>query len=270
MGPARETLALEIPLHFCVARSDGLRNDENEQAEFTAFAETIAAVEHNHDFVVIDTPGSDCYLMRLAHAMADTLITPLNDSFVDFDVLGTVDATTYALTGTSHYSEMVREARRQRRKVDQEAADWVVVRNRLSTLGSRNKRLLSEGLQQLGLQLGFRATDGFSERVIYREFFPRGLTALDAIDEIHARHPPEPVACDRPRGGSVAARRPDAADRREGQTARRRPRGMVQLRRTSLWRSRISWIERCRRGACGLAARAAYLPSLATRPGIAT
>jgi chromosome partitioning protein len=183
MWARRETLALEIPLHFCVARSDGLRNDENEQAEFTAFAETIAAVEHNHDFVVIDTPGSDCYLMRLAHAMADTLITPLNDSFVDFDVLGTVDATTYALTGTSHYSEMVREARRQRRKVDQEAADWVVVRNRLSTLGSRNKRLLSEGLQQLGLQLGFRATDGFSERVIYREFFPRGLTALDAIDE---------------------------------------------------------------------------------------
>jgi chromosome partitioning protein len=183
MWARRENLALEIPLHFCVARSDGLRNDENEQAEFAAFAETIAAVEHNHDFVVIDTPGSDCYLMRLAHAMADTLITPLNDSFVDFDVLGTVDAETYALTGTSHYSEMVREARRQRRKVDQEAADWVVVRNRLSTLGSRNKRLLSEGLQQLGLQLGFRATDGFSERVIYREFFPRGLTALDRIDE---------------------------------------------------------------------------------------
>ena len=179
----RERLQLEIPMHFCVARREGLRNDENEQMEFSAFAETIAAVEHTHDFVVIDTPGSDCYLMRLAHAMADTLITPLNDSFVDFDVLGTVDPETYALTGTSHYSEMVRDARRQRRKVDQESTDWIVVRNRLSTLGSRNKRLLSEGLQQLGLQLGFRATDGFSERVIYREFFPRGLTALDNIDE---------------------------------------------------------------------------------------
>src|SRR5690606_9404010 len=141
----REALPLEIPLHFCVARAEGLRNDENENAEFTAFAETIGLVEHSHDFVVIDTPGSDCYLMRLAHAMADTLITPLNDSFVDFDVLGTVDPQTYALTGTSHYSEMVRDARRQRRKVDQEAADWIVVRNRLSTLGSRNKRLLSEG-----------------------------------------------------------------------------------------------------------------------------
>ncbi len=183
MWARREKLPLEIPLHYCVARSEGLRNDENEQTEFAAFAETIAGVEHSHDFLVIDTPGSDCYLMRLAHAMADTLITPLNDSFVDFDVLGTVDPETYALTGTSHYSEMVREARRQRRKVDQEAADWVVVRNRLSTLGSRNKRLLSEGLRALGLQLGFRATDGFSERVVYREFFPRGLTALDDINE---------------------------------------------------------------------------------------
>ena len=179
----REKLPLDIPLHFCVARSEGIRNDENEHSEFTAFAETVAAVEHSHDFVVIDTPGSDSYLMRLAHAMADTLITPLNDSFVDFDVLGTVDPQTYSLTGTSHYSEMVREARRQRRKVDQDAADWIVVRNRLSTLGSRNKRLLSEGLRQLGLQLGFRAADGFSERVVYREFFPRGLTALDNIDE---------------------------------------------------------------------------------------
>lgn len=179
----RESLPLDIPLHFCIARSEGVRNDENEVTEFTAFAETIAAVEHSHDFVVIDTPGSDSYLMRLAHAMADTLITPLNDSFVDFDVLGTVDPQTYAVTGTSHYSEMVREARRQRRKVDQDATDWIVVRNRLSTLGSRNKRLLSEGLRQLGLQLGFRAVDGFSERVVYREFFPRGLTALDDMTE---------------------------------------------------------------------------------------
>ena len=164
-------------------RHDGLRADENEQAEFTAFSETIAAVEHSHDFVVIDTPGTDSYLMRLAHAMADTLITPLNDSFVDFDVLGTVDPATYALTGTSHYAEMVRESRRQRRRVDQEATDWIVVRNRLSTLGSRNKRLLAEGLNDLGLQLGFRCAEGFAERVIYREFFPRGLTALDDIDE---------------------------------------------------------------------------------------
>jgi chromosome partitioning protein len=180
----RSRLDLEVPMHYCVARCEGIRADENEMAEFSAFAETISSVETNHDFVVVDTPGVDSYLMRLAHSMADTLITPLNDSFVDFDVLGTVDPATYALTGTSHYSEMVREARRHRRLVDQEATDWIVVRNRLSTLGSRNKRLIAEGLNDLGLQLGFRSAEGFAERVIYREFFPRGLTALDDIDEL--------------------------------------------------------------------------------------
>ncbi|MDT3686917.1 MAG: division plane positioning ATPase MipZ [Pseudorhodoplanes sp.] len=179
----RNRLDLELPTHFYVDRVEGVRADENEAAEFSSFARTIAEIEHSHDFVVIDTPGTDAYLMRLAHAMADTLITPLNDSFVDFDVLGTVDPQTYALTGISHYAEMVREARRQRRKVDQEDTDWIVVRNRLSTLGSRNKRLIAEGLNELGLQLGFRCAEGFAERVVYREFFPRGLTALDTIDE---------------------------------------------------------------------------------------
>jgi chromosome partitioning protein len=179
----RNHLNLELPTHFCIDRVEGVRADENEAAEFSAFSRIIADIEHSHDFVVIDTPGTDAYLMRLAHAMADTLITPLNDSFVDFDVLGTVDPQTYAVTGISHYAEMVREARRQRRKVDQEDTDWIVIRNRLSNLGSRNKRLIAEGLSELGLQLGFRCAEGFSERVIYREFFPRGLTALDTIDE---------------------------------------------------------------------------------------
>ena len=217
-----------MPQNYCVERTEGVRADDNERAEFTAFAETIAAVEHNHDFVVIDTPGNDSYLMRLAHAMADTLITPLNDSFVDFDVLGTVDPQTYALTGTSHYSEMVREARRHRRRVDQEATDWIVVRNRLSTLGSRNKRLLAEGLNDLGLQLGFRSAEGFAERVIYREFFPRGLTALDDINESTLGTRPNLSHVTAREEVQALARRPEASDRRKGQAPRRRPLGMVR------------------------------------------
>ena len=89
--------------------------------------------------------------MRLAHSMAESLITPLNDSFVDFDVLGMVDPTTFELTGISHYAEMVREARRQRRLVDGGLTDWVIVRNRLSSLGSRNKRLVGAGVEALSL-----------------------------------------------------------------------------------------------------------------------
>jgi chromosome partitioning protein len=179
----RANLKLDIPAHYCVARGLGVRLDEIEAQEFAAFAEAVSAVENSHDFVVIDTPGSDSYLMRLAHSMADTLITPLNDSFIDFDVLGSVDPTTFALSGVSHYAEMVREARRQRRLVDGGLTDWVVVRNRLSTLGSRNKRLVGEGVEELARQLGFRPADGFAERMVYREFFPRGLTALDDLTE---------------------------------------------------------------------------------------
>src|ERR1700688_988913 len=188
----RAHIKLEIPVHYCVARGSGMRLDEIEQQEFSGFAEAVSAVEQTHDFVVIDTPGNDSYLMRLAHSMADTLITPLNDSFVDFDVLGSVDPTTFEVVGVSHYGEMVREARRQRRLVDGGLTDWIIVRNRLSTLGSRNKRLVGEGVGQLARQLGFRSTDGFAERVVYREFFPRGLTALDDINEDTLGQRPNP------------------------------------------------------------------------------
>jgi len=179
----RKGLDLELPTHHHIPRTEGPQVVDNEVAEFSAFARALEALEHSHDFVVVDTPGTDSYLMRLAHSMADTLITPLNDSFVDFDVLGTVDPATFAVTGTSHFAEMVREARRQRRVVDHATTDWIVVRNRLSMLGSRNKRLVGEGLRELSLRLGFRCIDGFAERVIFREFYPRGLTALDDLDE---------------------------------------------------------------------------------------
>src|SRR2546422_4301408 len=179
----RTGIKLEVPTHYSIIRAAGANVDENEATEFACFAEAITAVEHCHDFVVIDTPASDSYLMRLAHSMADTLVTPLNDSFVDFDVLGSVDPATFAVTGVSHYAEMARDARRQRRLVDGGLTDWVVIRNRLATLGSRNKQLVADCLNELSLRLGFRLAEGLAERVVYREFFPRGLTALDELDE---------------------------------------------------------------------------------------
>ena len=93
------------------------------------------------------------------------------------------NATNFTVTGESHYAEMVREARRQRRLVDGSLTDWIVVRNRLAALGSRNKRLVGEGIAELSKRMGFRSVDGLAERVVYREFFPRGLTALDDLDE---------------------------------------------------------------------------------------
>lgn len=181
---ARRTgLNLELPVHRCIKLGDTMQIAENESSELHQFVDAVSAVERTFDFIVIDTPGADSYLMRLAHSMADTLVTPINDSFLDFDVLGVIDPATYAVTGVSHYADMVRDTRRKRRQLDGATTDWIVVRNRLSMLGSRNKQLVADGLKQLSLQLGFRAIDGFAERVAYREFFPRGLTALDDIDE---------------------------------------------------------------------------------------
>jgi len=178
----RTGLSLEMPHHIHVALGASMNIGENEASEFEQFSQAINAVERSFDFVVIDTPGTDNYLMRLAHSMADTLITPINDSFVDFDVLGTVDPATYWVTGESHYAKMVREARKHRRQIDGASTDWIVVRNRLSLLSSRNKQLIAEGLNTLASTVGFRAVDGFAERVVYRELFPRGLTALDDLN----------------------------------------------------------------------------------------
>jgi chromosome partitioning protein len=172
---------LQIPDHVCLGENDVPKD----AGSCEAFAEAVNSLGHSHRFIVIDTPGHDNDLMRLAHSVADTLITPLNDSFVDFDVLGTVDPATFRLTGTSHYSQMVEEARHQRQLVDHVNPDWIVLRNRLSTFGSsRNKRLVDEGLQELARRLNFNYIDGLAERLIFREFYPRGLTAVDDLDEI--------------------------------------------------------------------------------------
>ena len=174
---------LDMPEHFCFGKLDYPTAVE-EAAGCKALEETVETLAGRYGVVVIDTPGHDDYLSRVAHSLADTLITPLNDSFVDLDVLGTVHPETFRVTGTSHYAQMVEEARGRRRLQYQGVTDWIVLRNRLSVLGSRNKRLVGEGLGELSHRLDFRCVDGLAERVIFREFYPRGLTAVDDINEI--------------------------------------------------------------------------------------
>jgi chromosome partitioning protein len=167
---------LESPEHLCLPTDD-------ESSASQALADTVDALGYTHDFVVIDTPGHDGPLMRLAHSMADTLITPLNDSFVDLDVLGSLDPDNLEVTGISHYAETVEAARRQRHASGQLATDWIVLRNRLSMTPTRNKRLVGAGIEELSRRLGFRSIEGLAERVVFREFYLRGLTALDGLDE---------------------------------------------------------------------------------------
>src|ERR1700691_201518 len=174
---------LEIPNHLYFVENMDHPTAEDEAADGNALTDHVDTLARNCSFIVIDTPGRNSYLGRLAHSMADILITPLNDSFIDLDVLGTVDPQTLAVTGMSHYSEMVKEARLQHHQRDDVSTDWIVLRNRLSMLGSRNSRLVEQGLAELSRRLHFRQVEGLSERVIFREFYSRGLTALDPLDE---------------------------------------------------------------------------------------
>lgn len=131
------------------------------------------------DALVIDTPGRDSALGRAALARADTLITPINDSFIDFDLLGQVDPDSFKVTRPSFYAELVWKARQTRAKADGGTVDWVVLRNRLSALEARNRKRVGTALAELSKRIGFRVVPGLSERVIYRELFPKGLTLLD-------------------------------------------------------------------------------------------
>jgi chromosome partitioning protein len=131
------------------------------------------------DVVVIDCPGAHTPLAQAAHALADTLLTPLNDSFVDFDLLARVDPDSGRVLGPSVYAEMVWQARQARAAAGRRALDWVVLRNRLGAQAMRNKRRMADALDNLGKRIGFRIVPGLSDRVIYRELFPRGLTLLD-------------------------------------------------------------------------------------------
>jgi chromosome partitioning protein len=179
----RSGIELELPAHYVVKLGAGEVVREIEAEEFTAYVDIILKIEREFDFVVVDTPASDSYLMRLSHSMADTLITPINDSFVDLDVLGQLDPEALTLVAPSHYAELVRAAIDQRQRVDGKVTDWVVVRNRIAPLFSRNQRKVIKGLKELATALDFRVADGISERVIFREFFPVGLTAFDTFDK---------------------------------------------------------------------------------------
>ncbi|MCP1199316.1 division plane positioning ATPase MipZ [Notoacmeibacter sp. MSK16QG-6] len=148
--------------------------------ERCALFRLLLDMRNDCDIVIVDTPGASTNLSDIAHSQADTLITPMNDSFVDFDVLGRIDPVSGGLENTSQYTDTVRQARRERRRMHGAMLDWVVVRNRQSTFSSRNERKVDSGLRQLAMQLGFRLADGIGERVVYRELFPLGLTVMDA------------------------------------------------------------------------------------------
>ncbi len=175
-------LKLSMPDVHVLSRSDEGSAQEMEQQDEENFLSLLDEFKADYDYILIDCPGSDTYLSRFAHISADTLITPVNDSFVDVDLLAKVDPDTFQVEKLSLYSEMVWEARKHRAIKDRGTIDWIVMRNRTSALDAKNKRRVHDVLQQLQKRVAFRYVPGLGERVIYRELFPKGLTLVDFKD----------------------------------------------------------------------------------------
>ncbi len=171
---AREGLNLPTPLLAELSRDGNDGGDDPLSA-------VVGALDESCDFILIDCPGSHTKLAQMAHALADTLITPMNDSFIDFDLLARMSPEGKVL-GPSIYAEMVWNARQLRGQAGAGPIDWIVLRNRLGTQEMHNKRKVGTALASLSKRIGFRVAAGFAERVIFRELFPRGLTLLDLRD----------------------------------------------------------------------------------------
>ena len=143
------------------------------------FATAVATLSDECDYIVIDCPGAHTDFSFAAHCAANTLVTPINDSFVDFDMLAQIDGTTGEILGPSVYSQAVWDARKDRALKKLDPTSWTIMRNRISTFDSRNNRRLTGSMDNLSKRIGFETVSGFSERVIFRELFPNGLTLLD-------------------------------------------------------------------------------------------
>ncbi len=176
---SRKKLKLPMPSLTVIEPSDKKNMDEAQSDERTRFVAALQEQVYQNDFVVVDCPGADSFIAKLGHSFADTLLTPMNDSFIDLDLLAKIDERTYDVERPSWYSEMVWEQRKRRALIDKHQIDWIVMRNRLSHTDAHNKRNIENILAKLASRIAFRAAPGFGERVIFRELFLKGLTVLD-------------------------------------------------------------------------------------------
>jgi chromosome partitioning protein len=177
-----KSASLAMPIEERMQTPAELGMNAGDEATLTAFENAVINLKSKTDFVIIDCPGAHTLLSEIAHAMADTLVTPINDSFIDFDLLARIDPKTGKIKGPSVYSEMVWKGRQARAEAGAKPIDWIVVRNRLGAQNMVNKRKVGEALTDLSRRIGFRLIPGFADRVIFRELFPKGLTLLDLRD----------------------------------------------------------------------------------------
>ena len=176
---ARHALDLPMSEHIRLKRVEGrdlMRIRVEEQNQLDAAIEKLSV---NNDIIVMDTPGSDRYLSIMGHSYADVLMTPMNDSFVDLDLLAKMDPDTKKMIKPSIYTDMVHDIRKNRMERDGKHMKWVVLRNRVGHMNSRNRQELETMLGGLSDDLAFDIGPEFGERVIFRDMFLQGMTLLD-------------------------------------------------------------------------------------------
>jgi chromosome partitioning protein len=168
-----------VPLPRVLTPAAGNGDDAAERARLERAIDELA---EECDVILIDCPGADTASARAAHSRAQVLVTPLNDSFVDFDLLAGVDPETNDVKAPSVYAERVWDSRKRHVMETRRNIDWLVVRNRVAPLETRNQRKVNEALTKLAARIGFRLALGLTERVVFRELYPKGLTVLDLIE----------------------------------------------------------------------------------------
>lgn len=159
---------LPLPRHILLQQQSG-----------AMLCQEIARTGWDCDYVVIDAAGHDSGIARRAIALADLLVTPVNSSLVDLDLIGRLHPTTERYQGPGCFAAMVGELRAARAAAGLGALDWLVLQNRKRRERSRNQDRIDSALRRMGAKLDFRLGAGLTERVAYRELFPLGLTHLD-------------------------------------------------------------------------------------------
>ena len=176
----RRTFAEKNGIHLPMPDHVRMMNITNE----ILFLRTQLERLHNdYDVIVLDTPGTDSALTLEALFQADTLLTPINDSLVDLDVLGVVDGENMRIKGPSHYAERIWSVRQKRNLMKKAPLNWIVTRNRLSPFKNKNRAVMEGLLNSLSERVHFKVAGGITERVVFRELFLKGLTMMDLRED---------------------------------------------------------------------------------------
>lgn len=169
--------------YFTVSPSDNKDGALREQEDFASFANAVEKLEQISDYLILDLPSGDSYLSRLAHSMADVLITPVNDGFMDVNILGDVDFNSFEVKHINPYGNYVLECLNRRKHLDGRGFEWLLVKNRVSSLGAKHKQKIDLALNNIAEQLGASITTNIGDRVIFRELYAMGLTVFDVLDK---------------------------------------------------------------------------------------